>query len=345
MVVVMQAGATEHQVESVIAKLSEFGFDVHRSSGVNQVVLGAIGVCTEFDTGHIKVLDGVANVHRVSEPYKFASRSWRSDNSVYDVDGIAIGGDRVVVMAGPCSVESEQQIEQTAEFVAKQGATFLRGGAFRPRLSPYTFQGLGEQGLQMLRSSADRHGLKVITEVTEIGHIENVVAVADIIQVGARNMQHFALLKELGQTKRPIFLKRGLSATIEEWLMSAEYIMSHGNPEVILCERGIRTFEPWTRYTLDLSAVPVVKSRSHLPVFVDPSHSLGLRNKVIPMARAAVAAGADGLIVEVHPDPERALSDGPQSLFFDQFQTLMQQVRLIASAIGRDLVVARQASA
>lgn len=335
MVVVMQQGAEESQIQDVIQRLNDFGFDVHRSSGVHQTVLGAIGVKPDFDVRHIKVLDGVADVYRVTEPYKFASRSWKSENTTIDVNGVTVGGDEIAVMAGPCSVESEEQMEACAALCAAQGATFLRGGAFKPRSSPYSFQGMGEDGLKLMHDAAKHHGLNTITEVMESAQIEVIYQYIDVFQVGARNMQNFSLLKELGKTDKPVFLKRGLSATIEEWLMSAEYIMSQGNPHVILCERGIRTFENSTRNTLDLSAVPVLKSKSHLPVFVDPSHGTGIRNKVIPMARAAVAAGADGLMVEVHPDPATAMSDGPQSLFFEQFVEMMRQVRLIANAIDR----------
>lgn len=337
MVVVMQAGAEEAQIQAVIARLNELGFDVHRSSGVSQTVLGAIGVKPDFDTRHIEVLDGVAEVHRVTEPYKFASRTWRKEDTVIRVNGVDVGGNEVIVMAGPCSVESEEQMEMTASAVAAQGATFLRGGAFKPRSSPYSFQGMGEEGLKIMRGAATRHGLNVITEVMDVSQIGLVQEYADVLQVGARNMQNFALLKELGKAARPVFLKRGLSATIEEWLMSAEYVIAHGNPNIILCERGIRTFETYTRNTLDISAVPVVKKVSHLPIFVDPSHGTGIRSKVTPMARAAVAAGADGIMVEVHPDPPSARSDGPQSLYIDQFDEMMRQIRLIARAIGRSV--------
>lgn len=335
MVVVMEPGAAEAQTQTVIQRLNDFGFDVHQSSGVSQTVLGAIGVKPDFDTRHIKVLDGVAEVYRVTEPYKFASRTWKKENTTFDVNGVTVGGDEVVVMAGPCSVESEDQIEASAALVAAHGATFLRGGAFKPRSSPYSFQGLGEEGLQIMRGAADRHRLQVITEVMDLGQIDLIYRYTDVFQIGARNMQNFPLLKEIGKSDKPVFLKRGLSATIKEWLMSAEYIMSQGNSHVILCERGIRTFEPSTRNTLDLSAVPVVKKKSHLPVFVDPSHGVGIRNKVTPMARAAVAVGADGLMIETHPDPAVAKSDGPQSLYFDQFVELMQQITLIAAAINR----------
>lgn len=335
MVVVMQPGVSEEDIESVIEKLNEYGFDVHRSSGVNQTVLGAIGVKPEFDIRNIKVIGGVADVFRVTEPYKFASRAWKSETTVVDVGGVTIGDDSLVVMAGPCAVESEEQMEETAAYVASQGAAFLRGGAFKPRSSPYSFQGLGEKGLRIMRDAADRHGLRVVTEIIEPGQIDLLTKYADMLQIGARNMQNYALLKEVGKAGAPVLLKRGLSATIEEWLMSAEYLIANGNPDVVMCERGIRTFENYTRNTLDLSAVPVIQKLSHLPIIVDPSHGTGLRDKVIPMARAGVAAGADGLMVEVHPNPGAALSDGPQSLFLDQFAELMRQVRLIAAAIEK----------
>jgi len=335
MVVVMHERADESQIEAVIERLNGYGFDVHRSSGVRQTVLGAVGVQPDFDVRHIKVLDGVADVYRITSPYKFASRTWRDEDTAIDFDGVLVGGNEVIVMAGPCSVESEEQLDAAAAAVSAAGATFLRGGAFKPRSSPYSFQGLGEEGLKLLRSAGDRYDLRVITEVMTPEHVDLIGQYTDVFQIGARNMQNFDLLRAVGRTETPVFLKRGLSATVKEWLMSAEYVMASGNPNVILCERGIRTFETSTRNTLDLSAVPVVKKRSHLPVFVDPSHGVGIRDKVMPLARAAVAVGADGLMVEVHPDPPRALSDGPQSLFFDQFTDLMKQVRLVAEAVGR----------
>jgi len=331
----MQERADESEIEAVIERLNGYGFDVHRSSGVRQTVLGAVGVQPDFDVRHIKVLDGVADVYRITSPYKFASRTWRDEDTTIDVGGVLVGGNEVVVMAGPCSVESEEQLDAAAAAIAAEGATFLRGGAFKPRSSPYSFQGLGEEGLKLLRSAGDRYDLRVITEVMTPEHVDLIGQYTDVFQIGARNMQNFDLLRAVGRTETPVFLKRGLSATVKEWLMSAEYVMASGNPNVILCERGIRTFETSTRNTLDLSAVPVVKKRSHLPVFVDPSHGVGIRDKVLPLARAAVAVGADGLMVEVHPDPPRALSDGPQSLFFDQFTDLMKQVRLVADAVGR----------
>jgi len=331
----MNSNAVEAQVEAVIAALNDHGFDVHRSSGSRQTILGAIGVKPEFDPRHLQLLDGVAEVHRVTEPYKFASRSWKAENTVVHVGDVAVGGDMVVVMAGPCSVESEEQIEASAAHVASCGVQVLRGGAFKPRSSPYSFQGLGEDGLRMMRAAADRNGLKVVTEMMDMAHANLMVKYADIIQIGARNMQNFPLLRLAGQTGLPVLLKRGMSATIKEWLMSAEYILAENNPNVILCERGIRTFENYTRNTLDLSAVPVIKALSHLPIIVDPSHGVGIRDKVLPMARAGIAAGADGLMIEVHPNPADALSDGPQSLPFAPFSELMNQVGQIASVIGR----------
>lgn len=337
MVVVMQVGASESQIASVIATLNDHGFDVHRSSGSERTVLGAVGVQPEFDPRHIELLDGVSDVHRVSEPYKFASRAWKKEPTEAKVGDVVIGGNELVVMAGPCSVESDEQIHASAAAVAKAGAQILRGGAFKPRSSPYAFQGLGEKGLILMREAADAHGLKVVTEMMEPAQAEVIGKYADMIQIGARNMQNFPLLRVAGQTGLPVLLKRGMSATIQEWLMSAEYILAENNPNVVLCERGIRTFETYTRNTLDLSAVPVIKARSHLPIIVDPSHGTGIRDKVMPMARAGVAAGADGLMIEVHPNPDVALSDGPQSLLFNQFDELMAQVRDIAKAVGRSM--------
>jgi len=337
MVVVMRERASDEQVQGVIAKLIEMGFDVHRSTGALRTVLGAVGGTRQFDTALLEVLDGVQEVHRITEPYKLASRTFKADNTVITIGDVRIGGDEVIVMAGPCSAESEEQVEASAAAVKRAGAKVLRGGAFKPRSSPYSFQGLGEDGLRLLKSAADRHNLKLITEVMDINQLELIERYADILQVGARNMQNFTLLRELGHSKVPVMLKRGLSATIEEWLMSAEYILSGGNMNVMLCERGIRTFESYTRNTLDISAIPVVQKLSHLPIMVDPSHGTGKRDKVAPMARAAVAAGADGLIIEVHCDPDHALSDGAQSLFPSQFDRLMAELRIIAPAIGRSI--------
>jgi 3-deoxy-7-phosphoheptulonate synthase len=338
MVVVMQERATGEQVERVIAKLVEMGFDVHRSTGALRTVIGAVGGKTG-DPGLIEVLDGVQEVLRITEPYKLASRTFRPENTVITVGDVHIGGDEVVVMAGPCSAETEAQVDASAAAVKRAGAKILRGGAYKPRSSPYSFQGLGEEGLAMLRGAADRQSLKLVSEVMDISQIETIEKYADILQVGARNMQNYTLLRELGKSRRPVMLKRGISATIEEWLLSAEYILAGGNTNVMLCERGIRTFESYTRNTLDISAIPVVQHLSHLPVIVDPSHGTGRRDKVAPMARAAVAAGADGLIIEVHNDPDHAMSDGAQSLFPTQFDRLMAELRIIAPAIGRSICV------
>ena len=339
MVVVMEERASEDQIQHIIATLVERGFDVHRSTGALRTVLGAVGGNRSFDTRLIEVMDGVHEVLRITEPFKLASRTFKPENSVVSMGDVRIGGDEVIVMAGPCSAESEEQVEGAAAALQKAGAKMLRGGAFKPRSSPYSFQGLGEEGLKILRGAADRHHLKLVSEVMDIGQIKLVEKYADMLQVGARNMQNFTLLRELGKTRTPILLKRGISATIEEWLLSAEYVLSGGNTSVVLCERGIRTFERYTRNTLDISAVPVIHKLSHLPIIVDPSHGTGLRDKVAPMARAAVAAGADGLIIEVHPDPDQALSDGAQSLFPTQFERLMAELRIIAPAIGRSICV------
>ena len=337
MVVVMKERANDEQVQRVIAQLVEMGFDVHRSTGALKTVIGAVGGNRQFDPALIEVMDGVQEVHRITEPYKLASRSFRPENTVITIGDLRIGGDEVVVMAGPCSAETEEQVEATAAAVKKAGAKVLRGGAFKPRSSPYSFQGLGEEGLRMLRGAADRHNMKLVSEVMDISQLELIEKYSDILQVGARNMQNFTLLRELGRARRPVLLKRGISATIEEWLLSAEYILAGGNMNVMLCERGIRTFESYTRNTLDISAIPVVQQLSHLPVLADPSHGTGRRDKVTPMARAAVAAGADGLIIEVHNDPDHALSDGAQSLFPSQFDRLMAELRIIAPAIGRSI--------
>jgi len=335
MVVVMEPGSGEDRIQNVISHLKEMGFDVHRSDGVTHTILGAVGDKTGVDTRLLEVLDGVHEVVRISEPYKLASRMFQHEDTVIRIGGVTIGGEEVIVAAGPCAVESREQIIRIAACVRESGARLLRGGAFKPRSSPYSFQGLGEEGLRYLREAADENGLLVITEVTEIGQIDLVTEYADILQVGARNMQNFMLLKQLGTRKKPVFLKRGMSSTIREWLMASEYILSGGNRKVILCERGIRTFENYTRNTLDISAVPVVKKLSHLPVFTDPSHGTGIRNKVIPMALASVAAGADGVIVEVHHDPEHAKSDGAQSLYPEQFAEMMAQLGAIARAVQR----------
>ena len=337
MVVILQKNATEAQVQNVVKHLEDYGFQIHKSTGTERTIIGAIGVKPNFDTRNISILDGVDEVYRVTTPFKLAGRSFQESNTVIKVKGVEIGGNHVVMMSGPCSVESEDQIFRLAKVVADSGATILRGGAFKPRTSPYAFQGMGEEGLKLMRAAADKYNLLVITEVMQIEQIDLIYKYADIFQVGARNMQNFSLLKELGKVDKPVMLKRGIAATIEEWLMSAEYILSGGNKDVVLCERGIRTFENYTRNTFDLSAIPVVHKKSHLPIIADPSHATGLRDQVPPMARAAVAAGADGLMIEFHHDPETALSDGPQALLPNTYLKLMEELRLIAKAIGRTL--------
>ena len=337
MIVVMQEGAAEPQVQRVIDRMVSLGFTVHRSTGVLHTVLGGVGPEEDSDPDILEAMEGVKECRRIASPYKLASRQFRPGGTVVKIGDVEIGGSRIVVMAGPCSVESRDQIEAAAEAVASHGARVIRAGAFKPRSSPYSFQGMGEEGLKLLRESADRHGLLVVSEVMDQTQIPLLAAYSHILQVGARNMQNFNLLREIGLQRTPVLLKRGISATIEEWLLSAEYILSGGNYDVMLCERGIRTFETATRNTMDISAIPVVKQLSHLPILADPSHGTGRRDKVIPMARAAIAAGADGLLVEVHPDPDRALSDGAQSLRPEQFADLMLQIRAIAPVLGRSI--------
>ncbi len=337
MIVVMEERAAEELVQRVIDRLMEDRFDVHRSTGVLHTVLGGVGGPDTFDTRVVQMMDGVKEVHRVISPYKLASRAFRPEGTIVKAGKVEIGGNKLVVMAGPCSVENKAQIERSADIVADGGAEIIRGGAFKPRSSPYSFQGLGEAGLQMLREAADRRGLAVISEVMEISQIPLLAAYSDILQIGARNMQNFNLLRELGKIRKPVLLKRGPAATIEELLLSAEYILSGGNYEVILCERGIRTYETYTRNTFDVSAIPAVKKLSHLPMVGDPSHGTGRRDMVPAMARAAVAAGADALLMEVHHDPEHAMSDGAQSLNPVQYMELMTQLRALAPVLGRSL--------
>jgi len=339
MVVVMAEGATEEQIQNVVAHLVEQGFDVHRSTGAQRTVLGAVGSGRHRDPRLLEVLDGVNEVVRISEPYKLASRTFKRENTVFDVGDVRIGGDEVIVMAGPCSAETDEQVNATAAAVKRAGGKFLRGGAFKPRSSPYSFQGHGEEGLRMLRAGADQHGLKLITEVMDASQIQLIDKYVDVYQLGARNMQNYTLLREMGKVRKPILLKRGISATLEEWLLSAEYLLAGGNTQVILCERGIRTFETYTRNTMDISAIPVLKKLTHLPVFADPSHGIGKRDQVAAMARASIAAGADGLLIEVHCDPDKAWSDGAQSLFPGQFDRLMAELRIIAPAIGRSICI------
>jgi 3-deoxy-7-phosphoheptulonate synthase len=338
MVVVMQEGATEEEIQHVMDRLVALKFDIHRSTGTAHTVLGAVGPRIDFDTRDIELLPGVREVVRITQPYKLASRAFRPEGTIVEFpNGLKLGGTEIAVAAGPCSVESAEQIEIIAASVAKSGARFLRGGAFKPRSSPYSFQGHGEQALRWMRHAADQHGLLVVSEVMDASQISLMLPYVDMLQVGARNMQNYFLLKTLGTVNKPVLLKRGMSATIEELLLSAEYIMSGGNYNVVLCERGIRTFDTYMRNTLDIAAIPVIEALSHLPVVSDPSHGTGRRDKVAPMALASVAAGAHGLMLEVHNDPEHALSDGAQSLFLDQFEKLMGQIRLIAPIVGHHL--------
>ena len=341
MVVVMQEGAKEEQIQSVIDRLIQMGFDVHRSTGAAHTVLGAVGG-VPVDHRDIELLEGVREVIKISASYKLASRAFKPQGTVVKVGPpdhqIEIGGRNIVMMAGPCTVESAEQVSTIAGIMHDCGIRILRGGAFKPRTSPYSSQGMGGEGLKVLRGAADKHKLLVVSEIMNQTQIPMFLDYVDILQVGARNMQNFDLLKELAKVRRPVLLKRGPSATIEEWLLSAEYIMTGGNHDVILCERGIRTFENYTRNTLDISAIPVIKKLSHLPILVDPSHGTGRRDKVAPMARAAVAAGADGLLIEVHHAPETALCDGAQSLYPNQFRELMSQLNIIAPAVQRAML-------
>src|SRR6266550_7219295 len=338
MIVAMQESASEEQIQGVIDHLVKMGFEVHRSTGAQQTVLGAVGARVDFDIREIELVAGVQQVHRISSPYKLAGRSFRPEGTIINFpNGVQVGGAQVVVMAGPCSVESRDQLFAAAEQVAAAGAQVLRGGAFKPRSSPYSFQGLGEDALKLLREAGDKFGLLVISEVMEISQIPFMTPYIDILQVGARNMQNFNLLRELGKVRKPVLLKRGIAATLEELLLSAEYIMAGGNYDVILCERGIRTFETYTRNTMDISAIPIIHKLSHLPMTADPSHGTGRRDKVAPMARASLAAGADAMLIEVHHQPDKALSDGAQSLYPEQFARLMDQLRMIAPAVGREV--------
>ncbi|HXX14440.1 MAG TPA: 3-deoxy-7-phosphoheptulonate synthase [Candidatus Eremiobacteraceae bacterium] len=338
MVIVMHEDATDEQIQRVIDRVVASGFDVHRSTGASHTVLGAVGVHRDFDHRDFELLEGVREVIRITQPFKLASRHFKPQGTVIDLGrGVIIGSTEIAVAAGPCSVESPEQINAIAECVSKAGAKIIRAGAFKPRTSPYAFQGLGEKGLQMLRQAADRNNLFVVSEVMDPSQIQMMSDYVDIFQVGARNMQNYFLLRALGEVKKPVLLKRGMSATIEELLLSAEYILSGGNYNVVLCERGIRTFENYLRNTLDIAAIPVIKKLSHLPILADPSHGTGRRDKVPPMARAAVAAGADGLLIEVHNDPDHALSDGAQSLTPAEFSQLMGELRIIAQAVNRHL--------
>jgi 3-deoxy-7-phosphoheptulonate synthase len=338
MIINMAVNATEEQIDHVVKRIQECGFQAHLSRGEERAVIGVVGKSEEH-RGELEALQaapGVEEIIRITHPFKLASRNFRPEGSVVELGkGVSIGGTEIVAAAGPCAVESAAQIGEIAEKVARAGAKLLRGGAFKPRSSPYSFQGLGEEGLKLMRAAADDNGLLVVSEVMDPSQIDVMLPYVDVMQVGARNMQNYYLLRALGEIQKPVLLKRGMSATIEELLLSAEYIMSGGNYNVILCERGIRTFDTYMRNTMDIAAIPVIKQLSHLPVVADPSHGTGRRDKVGAMARAAVAAGADGLLIEVHQDPERALSDGAQSLYPDQFVQLMSEVRMIAPAVGR----------
>lgn len=337
MIIVMQPGATREDEEKVISYLEREGFKVHLSRGIERTIIGVIGDKTRLKGETVAALGGVEKVVPILQPYKLASRDFHPEDTLVKVGDRTIGGSEVQIIAGPCAVESRDQLLEAAAAVREAGATMLRGGAYKPRSSPYSFQGLAARGLEILAEARERTGLPVVTEVMDQTLVEEVAAVADILQIGSRNMQNFALLQAVGQINKPVLLKRGLSATIEEWLLAAEYILNAGNSRVILCERGIRTFETYTRNTLDLSAVPAVKHLSHLPVIVDPSHGTGRRFMVAPMARAALAAGADGIMVEVHPNPHEALSDGSQSLDPEQFAALVKEIRPIIAASGREL--------
>jgi 3-deoxy-7-phosphoheptulonate synthase len=331
----IRAGAGEPEIGDVTARLRLAGLAVHRTDHEERVRLAAVGDPAAVDWDEVRRWAAVESVEAAPVPFELASRAFHPADTVITVGRCAVGGRRLALMAGPCAVEGEEQAFTIAAAVAEAGATVIRGGAYKPRTSPYTFQGLGEEGLRILRRAADAHGLAVVSEVLDPALVPQVARHVDILQVGARNMQNLSLLREVARAQKPVLLKRGMASTIEEWLMSAEHVLAHGNSRVILCERGIRTFESYTRNTLDLSAIPIVKELSHLPVLVDPSHGTGIRDKVAPMARAAIAAGADGLLVEVHHDPDHALSDGPQSLYPAQFRELVEQIRAIAAVVGR----------
>jgi 3-deoxy-7-phosphoheptulonate synthase len=338
MIVAMQAGATEEQIYAIVEIMEEAGVSVHRTTGSEQTILAGVGPTSKIDLGAFEGLPGVEHVHRISSPYKLAGRAFRPEGTVVEFpSGATIGGNQIAIIAGPCSIENRDQIFTIAQCVAEAGGKFLRGGAFKPRSSPYAFQGMGIPGLEIMREAADKYGLMTVTEVMEISQIEPMLPFVDCFQVGARNFQNFNLLRELGQIRKPILLKRGIAATIEELLLSSEYILSGGNYDLILCERGIRTYETATRNTMDISAIPVIKKLSHLPIVGDPSHGTGRRDLVGPMARAAVAAGADAILVEIHPNADKAASDAAQTLYLDQFRKLMDELRLIAQAVGRTL--------
>jgi 3-deoxy-7-phosphoheptulonate synthase len=338
MIVAMQEKASEEEIDAVIGAMEEAGVNVHRTTGATQTILAAVGSTASLDLSKFEVFPGVLHVHRISAPYKLAGRAFRPEGTVVEFpSGAKIGGKQVAIIAGPCAIEDREQIFAIAAAVKAAGGGFLRGGAFKPRSSPYAFQGLGIPGLELMREAADAYGLMTVSEVMEIAQIEAMLPYVDCFQVGARNMQNFNLLRELGQVRKPILLKRGIAATIEELLLSSEYILSGGNYDIILCERGIRTYETSTRNTMDIAAIPVVKKLSHLPIVGDPSHGTGRRDMVPAMAKAAVAAGADGILIEIHPNADKAASDAAQTLFLDQFEKLVGELRVIAGAVGRTL--------
>jgi len=337
MIVVMKVGSSDKEIAGVIKRIESVGLKTHMSQGVERTIIGVVGQIFPELEGMLEMLSGVDEVIRVSKPYKLSSREFHPLDTTVKVDGITVGGKEIVVMAGPCAVESEQQLLETARAVKAAGATILRGGAFKPSTSPYQFRGLGERGLELLAQVKKEVGLPIITEVMTPSEVEMVARYSDILQIGARNMQNFNLLEAVGKTGKPVMLKRGLSATVQEWLLAAEYVLTQGNEQLILCERGIRTFETYTRNTMDISVIPIIEKVSHLPIIADPSHGTGKWYLVIPMALAAVAAGADGIMVEVHPNPDLALKDGAQSLTFANFHQLMSQLKSVAEAVGRSL--------
>ena len=337
MLVVMNSNATEQQINKVVQSIESKGFEARISKGELKIVISAIG-SKLTDKRDFELLDGVTEVIQLTTNYKLTTRAFKNEDTIVECNGVKFGGKYAGMIAGPCAVETYDQVDKTAEQLKKSNVKILRGGAFKPRTSPYAFQGVGEEGLKILRSVADNHGMAIATEIIDPSQIDMFMKYVDIFQVGARNMQNFNLLKELGTIHKPIILKRGLSSTYEEWLMSAEYIMSGGNGQIILCERGIRTFETYTRNTLDLAAIPVIKKLSHLPVIVDPSHGTGLRDKVEPMSRAAIAVGCDGLIIEVHYNPDCALCDGAQSLYPEQYDTLYKEIKQIAPIVGKEIL-------
>ena len=345
MIIILKMKATEQDLGRVVNRIEESGLKVHLSKGTERTIIGVIGDERKMDVQSLEVLPGVERVVRVLRPFKLASREFKPDDTVVQVsDDVQVGGNQIVVMAGPCAVENERDLMETAFAVKASGAQVLRGGAFKPRTSPYSFQGLGKDGLRLLAKARDASGLSIVTEVLSPGDVDLVSEFSDILQVGARNMQNFSLLHAVGESRKPVLLKRGMSATVEEWLMAAEYVLAGGNTQVILCERGIRTFETYTRNTMDVSSIPLVKQLSHLPVIADPSHGTGLRSLVPALARAVVAAGSDGLLVEVHPNPEKALSDGPQSLSLGEFSALMRDVSRVAGSVGRTTAVSTASS-